>query len=180
MVSKIMVAFEMACRRRGNVRLHIEHEISLPSDTRDTREPFRWTVTVSGKGKLGVIPDRVFALEFADSGERILYFLEADCGTMPVQRTTLKMSSFARKLIAYRASWTQRIHLTRFGFSRARVLTVTTGIQRLENLLAAAASVERGKALFLFAETGAVNSTTDLLALPWHDAEGSMQVLRTA
>lgn len=180
MVSKIMVALEIACRKRGNVRLHIEHEISLPSYTRDTREPFRWTVTVSGKGKLGIIPDRVFALEFADSGERILCFLEADCGTMPIQRTTLKMSSFARKLIAYRASWTQRIHLTRFGFSRARVLTVTTGIQRLENLLEAAASVERGKGLFLFAETGAVNSTTDMLALPWLNADGSEEILPAA
>lgn len=178
MVSKIMVSLELACRRRGNVLLKIEHEIQLPAATRDAKEPFRWTVTVSGKEKLGVIPDRVFALEFTDGGERMLCFLEADCGTMPIQRATLKMSSFARKLLAYRASWAQRIHLTRFGFARARVLTVTAGTQRLENLLAAAASEERGKGLFLFAETGDLDSSADLLTLPWKNADGSEECLR--
>lgn len=180
MVSKIMVSLEIACRKRGNVSLKIEHDIPLPTATRDAKEPFRWTVTVSGKEKMGVIPDRVFALDFTDSGERILCFLEADCGTMPVQRANLKMSSFARKLLAYRASWAQRVHLTRFGFSRARVLTVTTSTQRLENLLTAAASEERGKGLFLFAEARAVNSSADSIAFPWLTANGGEEFLQAA
>lgn len=177
MVSKIMVALEIACRKSATVRLQIEHEISLPSATRKESEPFRWKATVSGKEKLGIIPDRVFALESVERGDRILCFLEADCGTMPVRRATLETSSFARKLLAYQASWTQRIHLARFGFPRVRVLTVTTSTARLENLVAAAASVENGKGLFLFAETGAVESATDLLALPWLNAEGSTETL---
>ena len=101
MVSDIMVALEIACRQRGDVRLLIEHEIPLPAATRNQRAPFQWTVTGSGKKKFGVIPDRVFALESGDKGERILCFLEADRGTMPVERAKHDASSIARKLHAY-------------------------------------------------------------------------------
>ncbi len=93
-----MVALEIACRQRGDVRLLIEHEIPLPAATCNQRAPFQWTVTGSGKEKLGVIPDRVFALESGDKGERILCFLEADRGTMPVGRAKHDASSIARKL----------------------------------------------------------------------------------
>src|SRR5207249_2121652 len=40
MVSDIMVALEIACRQRGDVRLLIEHEIPLPAATRNQRAPF--------------------------------------------------------------------------------------------------------------------------------------------
>jgi DNA-binding Lrp family transcriptional regulator len=82
MVSDIMVALEIACRQGGSVRLLTEDEIPLPETTRMQRAPFHWTVTGSAGEKLGVIPDRVFALESNDKGERILCFLEADRGTM--------------------------------------------------------------------------------------------------
>ncbi len=62
-------------------------------------------MTGSGKEKLGVIPDRVFALEFGDKGERILCFLEGDRGTMPVERAKHDASSIARKLHAYALTW---------------------------------------------------------------------------
>lgn len=80
MVSDIMVAIEAACGKRGDVRLPIEHEISLPTATRSQRAPFQWTVKGIGKETLGVIPDRIFALEFRNQAQRILYFLEADRG----------------------------------------------------------------------------------------------------
>ena len=94
MVSDIMVALEIACRQRSDVRLLIEHEIPLPAATRNQRAPFQWTVTGSGKEKLGVIPDRVFALEFGDKGGRILCFLEADRGTcLWSERSTMRVPS---------------------------------------------------------------------------------------
>ena len=43
----------------------------------------------AGGIRLGVIPDRVFALEYADQNgqsQRAYFFLEADRGTMPVIR----------------------------------------------------------------------------------------------
>ena len=149
MVSDIMVALEIACRKRGDVRLLIEDEIPLPTATRNQRAPFQWTVTGSGKEKLGVIPDRVFALELGDKGERILYFLEADRGTMPVERAKHHASSIARKLYAYTQTWKAGIHRSRFGASRIRVLTVTSSESRCRNIRAAASAVSGGHGIFL-------------------------------
>lgn len=149
MVSDVMVALEIACRQRGDVRLLIEHDIPLPAATRTQRRPFQWTVTGSGNGKLVVIPDRVFALEFGDKGERLLCFLEADRGTMPVKRVKHDASSIARKLHAYSQTWKADIHRSHFGISRVRVLTVTTSESRCENIRAAASAVSGGNGIFL-------------------------------
>ena len=102
LISDVMVALEIACRNNGRVRLLTGRDIPLPEAMRDHRQPFKWNVTLKGRGKLGVIPDAAFVLEFADrppARNRILYFLEADCGTMPVTRRTLAQSSFQRKQI---------------------------------------------------------------------------------
>ncbi len=149
MVSDIMVALEIACRQRRDVRLLIEHEIPLPAATRNQRAPFQWTVTGSGKEKLGVVPDRVFALESGDKGERILCFLEADRGTMPVERAKYDASSIARKLHAYSLTWKAGIHRSHFGTSRVRVLTVTSNESRCRNICTAATAVSAGRGIFL-------------------------------
>ena len=149
MVSDIMVALEIACRKRGDVRLLIEHEIPLPESTRRERDPFRWTVTVSGKEKLGIIPDRVFALESGDARESVLCFLEADRGTMPVERAKNDASSITRKLHAYVQTWKAGIHRSRFSSPRMRVLTVTTSESRCQNIRTAASAVSGGHGIFL-------------------------------
>ncbi len=154
MVSDIMVALELACRRRGDVRLLIEHEIPLPEATRALRDPFRWTVMVSGSGKLGVIPDRVFALEFTETRERILCFLEADRGTMPVERAKHGTSSILRKLQAYAATWKAGIHRSRFATPRLRVLIVTSSAARADHIGAAASHLNTGTGIFVTKETG--------------------------
>lgn len=167
MVSDIMVALEIACRKRGDVRLLIEHEIPLPPATRNQRDPFRWTVTVSGNEKLGVIPDRVFALEFPESGERILYFLEADRGTMPVERHSAHTSSVARKYQCYTKTWKQRVQQARFGFERMRVLMVTNTEQRMRHLLVACEELHPGSGLFLFTHTATLLPNTEILDMCW-------------
>ncbi|MEO7700167.1 MAG: replication-relaxation family protein, partial [Opitutus sp.] len=149
MVSDIMVALEIACRKRSDVRLLIEHEIPLPESTRALRDPFRWTVNVSGKEKLGVIPDRVFALELFEKNERILCFLEADRGTMPVERAKNDASSISRKLLAYAATWRAGIHRSRFAASRLRVLTVTSSATRCERIRSAASAISCANGIFL-------------------------------
>ena len=167
MVSDIMVALEIACRKRSDMRLLMEHEIPLPELTRRQREPFRWTVTVSGKEKIGVIPDRVFALE-ADGGERILYFLEADRGTMPVHRAEFTKTSLTRKLFGYEATWSQQIHRTHFGLSRIRILIVTNSTDRLKTLQKTAASGTRHSGLFLCTDIASLNLQSDPFAPIWH------------
>ena len=151
LVSDVMVSLELACRKRDGIRLLYEDQLALHSE----REPFQWRVKVQGGVRLGVIPDRVFALEYKDQNgqpERVHFFLEADRGTMPVVRSGLTQTSFYRKLIAYEATWTQKIHQRHLGIHRFRVLTVTTVAARVTSLLEACSQLKRGHGLFLFAD----------------------------
>jgi hypothetical protein len=151
LVSDVMVSLELACRKHGGIRLLYEDQLALHSE----RQPFQWRVKVQGGVRLGVIPDRVFALEYAGENgqpERVHFFLEADRGTMPVMRSGLTQTSFYRKLIAYEATWTQKIHQRRLGIHRFRVLTVTTVAARVTSLLEACSQLKRGHGLFLFAD----------------------------
>lgn len=170
MVSDVMTALEVACRRNGRVRLLIGDNIPLPADTSGQPEPFQWSVNLPNRTKLGVIPDRVFALEFLDHPQgrnRVLCFLEADRATMPVARRTLSRSSYYRKLLAYEATWTQDLHQTRFGFQRFRVVTVTTSAARVASLVEASRQLSRGHGLFLFTDIASLTAHDDLLTLPF-------------
>jgi hypothetical protein len=150
-VADVMVSLELACRKRGGVKILYEDQLALHSE----RQPFRWRVTIQSGEKLGVIPDRVFALEYPDASgqnQRAYFFLEADRGTMPVTRRTLSQTSFYRKLLAYEATWTQKIHQRNLGIHRFRVLAVTTSAARVKSLVDACSQLERGHGLFLFAD----------------------------
>lgn len=156
LTSDIMVAFELACRSRTDVRLLDCDQLPLPENVRERDELFRWRVTLERRQQVGVVPDRVFALEFTQSDQPPAYFfLEADRGTMPVTRQNLSRSSFQRKLLAYHATWKQDLHKTRFSFPRFRVLTVTTSAERMQSMIDACRDLEGGHGLFLFAEAGA-------------------------
>ena len=151
LVSDVMVALELACRKHDGIRLLYEDELALRSE----RQPFQWRVKTQDGIRLGVIPDRVFALEYTDQNgqtQRVHFFLEADRGTMPVIRSGLTQTSFYRKLIAYEATWTQKIHQRHLGIHRFRVLTVTTVAARVKSLLEACSQLKRGHGLFLFAD----------------------------
>lgn len=172
-VADVMVAIELACRKRGGIRLLNEDELAL------NNQPFRWRVTIQNGSKLGVIPDRVFALEFFDSkgvSQRVHFFLEADRGTMPVLRQTLSQTSFYRKLLAYEAAWTQKIHQRNLGIQRFRVLVVTTCAARVQSLVEACSQLKRGHGLFLFADKTILSG--DLFSAVWqtgrHGESGSL------
>lgn len=151
MVSDVMVAIELACRNHGAVKLLYQDELGLRSE----REPFRWKVKIPNGKTLGVIPDRVFALEYQDwngQNQFIHYFLEADRGTVPVIRNNLFQTSFRRKLLAYEATWNQGVHRSQIGINRFRVLTVTTSAKRVQSLVEACSQLKSGHGLFLFAD----------------------------
>jgi hypothetical protein len=163
LISDVMVAFENGCAQNRDVQLVREDELAGSTKFRD---PFRWSINI-GSHRLGLRPDKVFALENIKTGERAFYFLEADRGTMPVTRKNFGQTSFLRKLLAYEATWRQNVHRTRFGFHRFRVLTVTSSGQRLKNLLAAAGTLERGPGLFLFTDVKTLCATANLFAMEW-------------
>lgn len=176
LISDIMVGLELACRRQENVRLLTADELRFPETARRQREPFQWSVRLNGGKKVGVIPDRVFGLEYTVPGvkpTRAYYFLEADRGTMPVTRQNLSQSSFYRKLLAYEATWIQAIHRTRLGLHRFRVLTVTSTPQRVVTLVEACCQLERGRGLFLFTDAESFRAHANPLAFSWASARES-------
>ena len=162
LVSDVMVSLELACRQHG-VRLLHEDELYLPVEA-----PLHWRVKLRDGTKLGVIPDRVFALEYPDQTgqmQRIYYFLEADRGTMPVVRQKLSQTSFYRKLLAYESTWINKVHQRHLGIPRFRVLTVTTSVARVKSLLDACSRLQRGHGLFLFADESVLHR--ELLSAVW-------------
>ena len=166
LVSDIMVAIELSCRQRG-IRLITEDELLSNSAP---QRLFRWNVKVDGNVMLSVVPDRVFALEFPDSdgkNTRRFFCLEADRGTMPVKRAHLCQTSFYRKLLAYQATWRQKVHQRRFGWDRFRLLTVTNSDERIIHMQEAVRSLNSGHGLFLFLDSKNLNETNDVLNLPW-------------
>src|ERR1035441_10314384 len=107
MVSETMVSIELACRKHG-VRLLYEDELELPVE----KQPFQWRGENSRWGNIWVIPRPGLAVEYTDQAgqvERAYFFLEADRGTMPVVRKQLAQTSFRRKLLAYEATWDNKV-----------------------------------------------------------------------
>jgi hypothetical protein len=169
LVSEVIVVMELACRKSG-IRLLMDEDLPLPNTAGGKCPSFKWHVKVNSRLKLGVVPDRVFGLEFSDaSGEpsRAYFFLEADRGTMPVTRRHLSQTSFHRKLLAYEATWAQSLHQTRFGFHRFRVLTVTTSAERVQSLVDACGKLKSGHGLFLFANRSVLESPDNILSALW-------------
>lgn len=137
MVSDFMAALELDCRQRTDVRLLYPHERPKPKGRENSREPFRWTVDLPGKRRVGVVPDKVFALEITQADgrtERTNYFLEADRGTMPIKRRDLRQSCVLRKLKAYEAIHRGGVHRQRLVASNFRVIVSTMTAERAANV----------------------------------------------
>ncbi len=151
MVSDFLAALELDCHNRPDVRLLYAHELPQPKGRENHREPFRWTVDLPGKRRVGVVPDKVFALEVTHPDgriERTHYFLEADQGTMPIERRDLRQSCVLRKLKSYEGTYAIGIHRTRLGAERFRVLIITPQTTRAQNIREAVANLEKGRRLF--------------------------------
>lgn len=169
MVSDFMVALELACRKRSDVRLLTEDDLRLLATAPAGRNPFRWRVKVQDGPVCTVIPDRVFGLDHAD-GQQKWFALEADRATMPVNRRSLEQSSFRRKMLAYQATWAQNLH-RQLGWQRFRVLTVTTDSERIRQMLDACHRLKQGQGLFLFTDIEKLRASPDVFSLHWQTAK---------
>lgn len=183
-VSAVIVAFTLACRAKGTVRVIPWSEIlesKVPEETRRKRTPDSWQVRLPGQGPLGVAPDAIFGLHYLDrpdGANRAYFFLEVDRGTMPVVRRSLKESSVYRKLLAYHATATSEIQVRHFGFKAFRVLTVTKSPdrKRLKSLLEAAGMLPSLQGIFLFCDEASLLAG-DALAQEWVNGRGEGVVL---
>ena len=151
MVSDFIAELELDSRQSPDIRLLFPHELPQPKGRENHREPFRWTVDLPGKRHVGVVPDKVFALELTHPDgriERTHYFLEADQGTMPIERRDLRQSCVLRKLKSYEGTYSTGIHRTRLSAERFRVLIITPQATRAQNIREAVSSLEKGRRLF--------------------------------
>lgn len=179
-VAEVMVAFEVACRSRKDVRFIPPEEVLAGAPEATRRLPFRWQVKIRHDGRLhrlGVEPDKVFGLRFEGEPEGrnlAFFFLEADRGTMPVRRKGLGQTSFLRKLLCYKETWRQGIHRQHLGIPNFRVLTVTTSRERVGHLVEACRPLGGGGLrLFLFTEQERLNHE-DILLHEWVDGRGEV------
>ena len=148
---------------------------------RENPRPYHWSVQHRAGGKeteLYIIPDRTIGLrdwQRPSGRNRKFFFVELDCGTMPVVRTNLAQSSLLRKLIGYGLTYKGDYHSRVYGLPNFRVLMIVPGRKRIESLIEAfrahAASIAASPRLFLFAEKGLLTAP-DFFAYEWTDAAG--------
>jgi len=109
------------------------------------------------------------ALADLDQYEAVVKLLVGGTNREPFRakmvRQKLSQTSFYRKLLAYEATWTNKIHQRHLGIPRFRVLTVTTSAARVKSLLDACSRLQRGHGLFLFADRSVLQK--DLLSPVW-------------
>lgn len=132
-VAEVNVALQMALSGQEKVkRLFWRREAWLPAEKLADPE--------GGEKQLIVAPDAFFGLE-TNLG-RSYFFVEADMGTETLER-------FRRKLLAYQQYWKTGAYQERYSYKNFRVLTVTTGAERANNLIRLAGDLG-AKNMFLF------------------------------
>lgn len=155
-IASVMVPLLVACRddRAPNLIDHHDLVPLFPAETQRRANPFLWKATVQDHAKaerIALVPDRLFSLMFADS-MRLNFALELDTGEMPVARRSMKGTSIKRKLLGYLSGWRSRAH-EEWGFTRLRVLLVTSSRQRIATMQRVLDDITdgRGSGMFLFA-----------------------------
>lgn len=186
LISDIAVAFRAGATAHEGARVIPYREIldRSPEDTRTMQHAHRWRVAAKKEqyralpesAEIGLIPDGIFGLEHG--GKSTYFFLEADRGTMPIERGTgrgrlsLKGTSLLKKFIAYHETRRAALHTRRYGMKGFRVLTVTTGSpKRVAEMVKAVQQLPSPHGMFLFATLDAVRSDNPLL-MPWMSGTG--------
>jgi hypothetical protein len=162
LIAEAVIAIEQAARVSDGKFAFISSEmLSADSGQGKRRDPFRWTTTINSH-RTGLIPDALFALDVSAQNlptQRVVIFLEADRGTMPVTRTrSTHLSNISRKLIAYADLWKSGAFAKRFHTQRFIVLTITESIDRVKHITEAVAKLPHGKGLFHTTTIGSLTS----------------------
>ncbi|MGK0190602.1 MAG: hypothetical protein ACI9R3_006432 [Verrucomicrobiales bacterium] len=175
MVADVIVGIRSECQTNQHFRFIDGQDLPCASEDDDSKR-FQWTTSVTGHGSVKLIPDRVFAIEQRQTGERILFLLEADRGTEPLTRTDFHQSSIDRKLLLYSQLSSERAFLERFGCRRVRALLVTTSrirAQSIQQLM----SKHRNAGLFLTSELTSLVDHKSLLDAAWINRSGEEESL---
>jgi hypothetical protein len=182
-IADFHVALRRAAGNQSNVSLVDPDEMAGRLPVRlAVRNPFSLRVNVRHRGavrQIGLVPDFVFGLRFANSSQRN-FMVEIDRGTMPVSRSDFTQSSIEKKMRAYLAAHTARLHERHFGWKSFRVLVVTTDEHRMQNMTEALRSFHVpgsiGPSLLFFATREELRERDPLDCL-WRDGTGKSQRL---
>lgn len=120
-INAVRVSVMKACNQMGRSLIQWQGENELKSD-------YDYVQIRDENGRIksvSLIPDSYFALQVTSG--KTHFFLELDRGTM-------QLSRFQRKISAYIAYYHSGLSKKRFGTSRFRVLTVASSKERAENL----------------------------------------------
>ena len=176
MIAEFMIALECSVRSRADFKLLSAREIVADAASMIERANASRTLTASVPGEadgLSVTPDKVFGLEFAATGRRNYFCLEADRSTMPITRRTLAQSSFRKKLLVYHHAHQAKRHIAQWGIPGFRVLTIAKSAERIASMIEVVAEITAGKGsnVFLFADTN-MASSVDPFATVWITGKG--------
>lgn len=136
MVSDFMAALELDCRARSDTHLLYIHEMLDLVEGQKHVQLSRWNTQLSHRRQRGIVPDKVFALEITrpdGSIKHIRYFLEADRGSMPIERRDHRQSSITGKLKAYQTAHRKRVLRSPLG-TRFHVLIIAKGTERCKGI----------------------------------------------
>jgi len=155
-INDILVAVTLACRREEYVLETWQTETQL-------KAAYDYVSVRSERGhaqRVPVVPDSYFTIIARE--RRHPFFLELDRGTMQIKR-------FKTKVQAYREYFRGGGYEKRFGRKSLRVLTVTTGAVRLENLKKVTEEVGDAR-WFWFGLLSELGAETILSAPVWQQA----------
>lgn len=170
-ITEFMVLLEAGCRRRGDRRLIEDWAIVAKARTLGAPVPKRNPLKFGRR-----LPDTMFALLDAASGEAFLCFHEFDTAAMPGKRTERRrrdgeQTDFYDKLAMYYETWLAWSRKdgppTPYGFQHFRVFTVTTSPARVANLVQKTRELTggAGAGLFLFTDRDTLRGTAEARAL---------------
>lgn len=171
MVAQFMIKVQLACKKARGVVFISQDEIvnkrTEPIWANNKELGFQVNVYLRKNQRkpfiIAVVPDAAFGLRFLDKPKgrnESYFFVEADRATMPIRRASLLRSSFYKKMLGYHHAWKTGIFEKTFHFRNARVLTVTTSQERIDNMIEVGREMDtrkRGLGMFLFASQSILN-----------------------
>ncbi len=114
----ILLSIEIACNKAGLAFRDREEVLR--------GKPFVLPTKIENTS---IEPDAIFAIEDT------YFVLEADRGTEPIERPSLKQSSYYRKMLQYRDVMQNQTHKKEWGIPNLKVLNITTKPERVNNLM---------------------------------------------
>ena len=188
MIAETLASIELGARAAGNVRLIGADEIiaSAPEAAEKARSPLALPVSITHtfprdrteSAVFDLIPDALFGLAYSEPGGTKSYrffALEAERENR-VAASSLKQTSFLKKVLAYRDIAARETYRAQLGVPNLVVLVVTGSLARIETMKKTIMDVTAGKGsgMFLFRPMPSLADpfkaavpATDLFSGPW-------------